>query len=363
MKQYFIKKSTYSLFFAFIYFASCKGQSTEQIKSSEAKSIQISFPKLVKTQHSNQADNVHCGLEDKNGNIWFGTTRDGVYRYDGKSFTNFTSKDGLNSNVVWSILEDKQGNIWFGTDAGICRFDGKSIKSIPITTGSYLLFNSTNTKNAVWSILQDRNGTIWFGTDEGLYCFNGKAFTKFLDDPKIINKSRITLKSIQCMYEDHKGNIWFGSGPMAFEGICQLSGHILTNFKPNNETWIRSISENKKGDILFVTRHVGLVSYDGNVFTAIYKPEKLKADEMNAGLVDRNENVWFTSDYVNDNDFSVGGVWRYDGKTFIEYPKRAGLNNTSIMYMLEDRNGNIWFGTRNTGLYRFDGKNFTSFSE
>jgi len=33
------------------------------------------------------------------------------------------------------------------------------------------------------------------------------------------------------------------------------------------------------------------------------------------------------------------------------------------MFMLEDKKGNIWFGTRNTGLYRFDGSVFTSFSE
>jgi len=32
-------------------------------------------------------------------------------------------------------------------------------------------------------------------------------------------------------------------------------------------------------------------------------------------------------------------------------------------FILEDRVGNIWIGTRNTGLYRFEGKIFTSFSE
>jgi len=31
--------------------------------------------------------------------------------------------------------------------------------------------------------------------------------------------------------------------------------------------------------------------------------------------------------------------------------------------MVEDRDKNIWIGTRNMGLYRFDGKSFTRFSE
>ena len=33
------------------------------------------------------------------------------------------------------------------------------------------------------------------------------------------------------------------------------------------------------------------------------------------------------------------------------------------IYKFEDKSGNIWVGTNNTGLYRFDGKTFTDFSE
>jgi len=46
---------------------------------------------------------VHCGLQDKTGNLWFGTTGDGVYRFDGKLFTNFTMKDGLDTNQIQCI--------------------------------------------------------------------------------------------------------------------------------------------------------------------------------------------------------------------------------------------------------------------
>lgn len=31
--------------------------------------------------------------------------------------------------------------------------------------------------------------------------------------------------------------------------------------------------------------------------------------------------------------------------------------------MLEDKSGKIWIGTRNIGLYRFDGKTFSGFSK
>ncbi|MEP7317945.1 MAG: two-component regulator propeller domain-containing protein, partial [Panacibacter sp.] len=64
-------------------------------------------------------------IEDKKGNLWFGG--DGFSRYDGKSFTCFTIKDGLMNNGIWAILDDKTGNLWVGTrNTGLYRYDGKS---------------------------------------------------------------------------------------------------------------------------------------------------------------------------------------------------------------------------------------------
>jgi ligand-binding sensor domain-containing protein len=54
-------------------------------------------------------------LEDKKGNIWLSTDKNGVFSYDGKTFKNFTIKDGLVNDSVKSILEDKNGNVLFGT--------------------------------------------------------------------------------------------------------------------------------------------------------------------------------------------------------------------------------------------------------
>ena len=51
----------------------------------------------------------------------------GLSRYDGTSFTRFTTKDGLIHNSIWSILEDKAGNIWVGTrETGLSLYDGKA---------------------------------------------------------------------------------------------------------------------------------------------------------------------------------------------------------------------------------------------
>jgi ligand-binding sensor domain-containing protein len=42
---------------------------------------------------------------------------------------------------------------------------------------------------------------------------------------------------------------------------------------------------------------------------------------------------------------------------------KDGLINPWIWTILEDKTGNLWVGTRETGLYLFDGKTFINYSE
>ncbi|MBK9357378.1 MAG: hypothetical protein IPN08_08340 [Bacteroidales bacterium] len=273
MTKYFLNKPIYSLLLVLIFLTSCNGQTKilpQTDSPSELKASLTGLPKLPKTQGSNEYQNVDCGIQDKLGNIWFGTTGEGVYRFDGKLFTQFTMKDGLSSNCVWSILEDKTGNIWFGTSNGICRFDGNKIISVPIsfyirpviTDNSY--YTEWSTKNSVWSMLQDKSGKIWFGTGDGVYYYNGVTFTRLLANDNVINKDSLKLKLVSDILEDKNGNIWFASGmPPGYEGFCRYDGKMIESFKPKNEGWIRNVVESKNGNLLLATRHYGVWTYDG----------------------------------------------------------------------------------------------------
>jgi ligand-binding sensor domain-containing protein len=69
-------------------------------------------------------------------------------------------------------------------------------------------------------------------------------------------------------------------------------------------------------------------------------------------IEDKNGNLLFGGD---------GGLSRYDGTSFICF--KDGLINLWIWALLEDKTGNVWVGTRETGLYLFDGKTFIDYSE
>jgi ligand-binding sensor domain-containing protein len=73
---------------------------------------------------------VYSMLQDKSGNIWFGTDEGGVFMYNGRLFRQFTKRDGLVSNSVLRIIQDKARNLWFATDVGVSKYDGKSFSRL-----------------------------------------------------------------------------------------------------------------------------------------------------------------------------------------------------------------------------------------
>lgn len=66
--------------------------------------------------------------EDRGNNLWIGTYGGGLDKFDkhSESFTHYTTKDGLPSNVVYGISEDSKENLWLSTNNGISKFNTKT---------------------------------------------------------------------------------------------------------------------------------------------------------------------------------------------------------------------------------------------
>jgi ligand-binding sensor domain-containing protein len=351
-----------------VFLTSCNGQGRQNQQATDKAQIISDTSggqlKLIKTQGSDRYANIHSSLQDRAGNIWFGTTKEGVYRYDGKHFKQYTTKDGLSDNTVYAIAEDKAGNIWFGTANGISCYNGRNISTVPLTVTDFS-YSATNIegsqKQEVWSIMCDKNGKLWFGTRQGLYYYNGVFFNRFLNDTRIINKDSLQLKMVASMLVDRNGIMWFGSGMLpGNEGICRYdpATGVLSSYKPDGDGWIRYMLEDKAGNVWIGTRHKGIWRYDGKKFSRFLDGNDIGL----SALIDKKGYVWLSGGEKNDGYSSNGGVWLYDGQSLKRFSANS-LGNYGVWSMLEDKTGNIWFGTRNNGLYRYDGKAFVSFSE
>ncbi len=181
-------------------------------------------------------------LEDRKGNLWFGTIGSGVYRYDGKTFQNFTTRDGLPNNEIVCMYEDKTGTIWFGANGGASRYDGKYFRNYMVSgdsmhedTTGITFPDFTRPPHEVNSIIEDKTGKFWLGTRGKTFVYDGKTFTALTHDGEAFN-------NVRSIIEDKKGNIWLGGN----NGLWRYDGSTFTNI---TENFTGYIYEDKKGNI------------------------------------------------------------------------------------------------------------------
>lgn len=238
-----------------------------------------------------------AALEDHKGNLWFTTIGAGVYRFDGNSFTNFTTRDGLPNDRVTYIYEDRSGNIWFGTEGGASRYDGRTFRNF--TTEDGLPNNDVN------AIIEDQTGKFWIGTRGEACLYDGKNFTRFT------TTEGKPFENVRSIKEDRNGHIWLGGN----DGLWRYDGSNYTNLTTD---FVGYIYEDKAGTIWTSTDH----KKTGDWVLARYSPPLPPTKEMVVSLVE---------------------------------PK-----NGMLFGILEDNSGNIWFGTLQ-GVCRYDGNTFDYF--
>ena len=257
-----------------------------------------SFTNLTSKISSPRFSSFWDVLEDRKGNLWFASADSGVYHYNGKSFQHFTTKDGLASNIALHIYEDRSGNIWFGAS----RYDGKSFRNFTTKDG----FPS----NSIRLLLEDKTGKLWFGAQgENMFVYDGKTFTV------LKNKDGKAFNNVWSIIEDKRGNIWFGD----VDGLWRYDGRTFTKV---SQRGAYAIIEDKKGNIWTtggVNPNVWTLSrYDQK---SLYNKEPTVTEIMSGqpgllGLLEANDgSIWFGS---------TGDVYRYDGKTITDFKNSAG---------------------------------------
>lgn len=245
---------------------------------------------------------------------------------------------------------DYNGNLWIGTDEGLFLFD---------TTTFSLSKNYFLNKCIVSNILRDKKNQLWLATDGcGLYTLDriNKKAIPYSNSQQIIKSS-----AVRGVYEDHFGNIWFGT---LRGGISMLSATpkyfktIKYNAEDNNlaQNFILSSCEDEKQDLWIGTDGAGLRYWNRKKDTyTVYNTNsenRLTSNFITNVICDNNKEIWLST--------WAGGVNRINPKTnsisyyscYNPFTKQVEKN---IWFVYEDSQKNIWASATNEGsLYLFD---------
>lgn len=296
---------------------------------------------------------IKCAVRDRAGNLWFGTSWAGAFRYDGKAFVRVGVKEGLPTDMVNAIHEDRSGVLWFGTDRGVYRYeDGRfSLFPLQVAAGVPLFGARAPQEDAtptVTSIAQDRAGNLWFGLwgppgSAGAYRYDGRRLTRFRPE-----------KPTQGILADGNGGVWLNSMRYDGQGFTDFSGreHAF------REAVFCSLAD-REGNLWFGVRDNGLYRYDGKAFTW-YPASAGTFERVTCLFQDKAGRVWVGGDIRHGTD--KGGLCYYDGKSFVPFPQVSDLGLYGVWAAAEDADGNLWFAGRGGKLVRYDGKGFTDFS-
>lgn len=192
---------------------------------------------------SNSSSSIYVFEEDKKGNIWCGTSDNGVLKFNphAHSFTRINYAQNLD---VHALCENAQGKMWVGTEAGIF-----SVENDKINKEQELNRQMGKNPTIIYSIKEDNYGQIWIGTlDRGVFVFSKQM--KLI--VHLTEKNLLATNTINHIIKDADGGIWMAT----MRGLAYVQNPLQPGaIKNYNERYgikdshIRAISQDKQGNI------------------------------------------------------------------------------------------------------------------
>jgi len=195
----------------------------------------------------------------------------------------------------------------------------------------------------VRTMFQDSKGNIWFGTQEGAFKLAGDSLI-YIDSIRSESGKRVTIKDIA---EDKDGVIWFGHT----DGISSIDGEKVSNYYQSdglisNDVWC--ISSDVEGKIWIGTIK-GVCVFDKKNFVNFELPEGIRDTTLGVSsakmvhkiLKDSKGCLWISSN---------AGLFSYSNNTLTHVSKKVGINTNFVNFLFEDRKGGLWISSKE-GLY------------
>lgn len=156
--------------------------------------------KYIGSENGLSDNAIYDIFKDREGNLWFASDGNGIYKFTDNSFSFFDRSTGLRGELVMAMIRDKQSGIWIGTaEGGLSKYDGQSFRHYPIPS-------SKAEAQKINALLSDHEDRLWIGTiGGGLWMYKNAVFTNMSAKYPGLPNDIVTI------YEDSRQRIWITS--------------------------------------------------------------------------------------------------------------------------------------------------------
>ncbi len=215
--------------------------------------------------------NVRGLVVAADGDIWAATFGDGVYRYDGTSWTNYTEADGLANDIAYDIAVSPRGGLWFATGSGLSFYKDS-------------VWTSYTSPLGVTSIAVGVDGSVWCGTYDGVWRFDGQEWEQSLTDHVIVWSLDLAVD----------GAVWAGTSG---SGVYVYDGSSWTRHTSADglcEDTILSVVV-EQDDTVWAGGNSGACRFDGETWTGYTAADGLPGESVPAMVESPSRDVWLAS--------------------------------------------------------------------
>jgi ligand-binding sensor domain-containing protein len=286
---------------------------------------------------------VYSICSDADGFLWFGTAG-GASKFDGFSFTNYSTSNGLTSNVVLSIIEFER-YLWVFTKNGVTRIKGKEAKKYDFTEilkgESINIAFYNNLTKSIWLSIKNI-GIVDIPLNK-----EKEPELKLIKDVELPNENAINPR---CITFDGNSKIYLGSN--GYLGYYENEKWTTIEI-PNSEYNISDLKVTKKNELIISVYDEGVYLSKGNYFRHLTTSDGLASMLIRNIFIDTKNRIWLSSKngitLINQDEISI-------------FRESNGLPNENIEVIYEDFEGNIWFGTDGSGTFRYTSDEFVTYN-
>ena len=295
------------------------------------------YGKNIYRFYSTPMGDITAFAQDENGNIFYGTSNEGVVDYDGP----------LASKKVTAMAYTRDGSLWVGSKQnGLTRIKngGATIYSAAKDSTGTLIDDHIN------SLCTDQVGNLWIATNGGLQVFNPKmnTFSSYTKE-----NGKFTTNSITALYYARDNKLLVGTSEglsvlnLSSTQITHLTGNA-TNLKSFTNNYITQVFEDSRGLIWVGTREgVNILNPVSDSLNYITEKQGLCNNNICGITEDQKHNIWLTtsngiSRVVIQRNIEDGSI----STNLYNYDMSDGLlgNEFNMGAVMTKQNGDVVFG-------------------